>query len=75
MSILTEVGNAARRARLLEELERQEWNLTRVTEALRLGKNTSPLHRLIRTLDLTKEYEEAQKQGRVQYGGSSQVKP
>lgn len=66
----TEVGNEAKakaqRAYLLEELDAQNWNLTKTAEALGMGGRAA----VIRALnDLApEEYERAKNDGRVRPG-------
>lgn len=68
---LAEIGreaqHEAQRAALLEELERQSWNLTATAKALGLV-NASNVKRSLLTLGLEEQYEAARKRGDVAPG-------
>ena len=64
---LTEIGRDAQRAALLEELERQGWNLSRTAAALGLT-GPSNVTRALKTLGLEDEYEAAKARGDIAPG-------
>ena len=64
---LSEIGREAQRAALLEECERQGWNLTHVAASLSLS-SASNVIRSLRTLGLEEEYEAAKERGDVRAG-------
>jgi transcriptional regulator with GAF, ATPase, and Fis domain len=61
---LTEIGRDAQRSALLEELERQSWNLTGTAKALGLV-NASNVKRALLTLGLEGEYDAAKAAGKI----------